>query len=63
MLVDPDECAVDENIFKVGILAERLETRSQTPFCAQCQKQTICQTFLVDHALVSPFAQSKERLQ
>jgi hypothetical protein len=25
MLVDPDECAVDEDIFEIGIAAERLE--------------------------------------
>src|SRR5216683_1923011 len=25
MLVDPDECAVDEDIFEIGIVAERLE--------------------------------------
>ena len=25
MLVDPDECAVDEDIFEIGIVAESLE--------------------------------------
>src|ERR1700758_1042292 len=25
MLVDPDECAVDQDIFEIGIVAERLE--------------------------------------
>src|ERR1700732_767773 len=36
MLVDPDECAVDEDIFEIG---SALKTRSQTPFCADRQKR------------------------
>ena len=32
MLVDPDECAVDEDIFEIGIVAERLENPLPDPF-------------------------------
>jgi hypothetical protein len=39
MLVDPDECAIDEDIFEIRILAEGLEDTPQTPFCAQRQKR------------------------
>lgn len=39
MLVDPDECAIDEDIFEIGIVAERLENPLPAPFCAQRQKR------------------------
>jgi hypothetical protein len=38
MLVDPDERAVDEDVFKIRIVAEGLEN-ALPPFCAQRQKR------------------------
>jgi len=58
MLVDPDECAIDEDIFEIRIIAEGLEDTLPNPLLrpapeARIDGEPTCRMFPVDRATAS----------